>query len=328
MASLISATLAIGVTTSVTHAQQSSELHGGRWVDVAAPTTKTVEVDQQLLRIEQLIRNGQYTNARKSAVDWLKRNKESSLRDRGLYLMAESLYYYGDRIKAFYYLDELLDEHPASPLFYQSLERQYEIADGFLNGYKRRFMLMPLFGADEEAVEMLYRIQQRSPKSPIAEKALLRTADYYYASADYDLAEDAYRVYADSYPKSPYVPRVKLREAYANLAQFRGLRFDSTSVIDAKTQLQAIVQLYPDLAREENLAEVLERIDNTFARKLAVTGDFYRRTHQPRAAVYTYDYLLKYFPNTSEAPEAQKQRQAIQSRMPSPATMPVSSAAQ
>src|SRR5205085_3998781 len=136
----------------------------------------------------------------------------------------------------------------------------------------------PMFEAQEEGVEMMYRIQQRSPGSPLAEKALLRTADYYYASADYDLAEDAYGAYVKSYPRSPFVPRVKLRQAYSNLAQFRGLRFDATPVVDAKTQLEAIVQQYPDLAAEENIPSILERIDTTFARKLEVTADFYKRT--------------------------------------------------
>ena len=57
---------------------------------------------------------------------------------------------------------------------------QYRIADRFLDGYKRRFIGIAMFTAQEEAVEMLYRIQSRSPGSPLAEKAMLRTADFYF----------------------------------------------------------------------------------------------------------------------------------------------------
>lgn len=292
--------LLLAMPLSKAMAQQSSELHGGRWIDVAAPTTSQA-VDPALLSIEELLQNHRTTQARDSAIIWLKSHRDSPLYDRGLYLMAEALYQYGDRFKAFFYLDELLDQHQESPLFYQALEKQYQIADDYLNGYKRRFLKMPMFHAYEEAIEMLFRIQQRSPRSPIAEKALLRTADYYYASAEYDLASDAYRAYVESYPRSPNVPRVKLRRAYANLAQFRGLRFDATPVIEAKAQLQEIVSLYPDLANEENIPAVIDRIDNTFARKLAVTADFYRRTHEPRAAAYTYEFMLKNYPNTTES---------------------------
>ena len=57
---------------------------------------------------------------------------------------------------------------------------------------------------------------------------------------------------------------------------------------------------------------MLERIDQTFARKLYVTADFYRRTNKDRAAVYTYRYLAKAYPDKPEA----KQAEAELERMP------------
>jgi outer membrane assembly lipoprotein YfiO len=290
-------------------AQQIGELRNGKWIEIAAtataPTTSQAP-EPDLLKIEQLIASGQNKAAQKAAVAWLLKNPKSRVRDRGLFLMAEALYQYGDRIKAFYYLDELLDTYAESALFYPAVEKQYQIADEYLNGYKRRLLWMPVFGAEEEAVEMLFRIQQRVPKSPLADKSLLRTCDYYYASSQYDLAADAYRAYAESYPRSPKLPRVKLRQAYSNLAQFRGAKFDSTPIIDAKAQLEDIVRTYPDLATDEGLPALISRIDNTFARKLAITADFYRRTNQPRGASYTYQFLVNNYPNTPEAAKAQE----------------------
>ena len=81
---------------------------------------------------------------------------------------------------------------------------------------------------------MLYRIQERSPGSPLAERALLRTADYYYNTGQFELASDAYAAYVRSYPRSPNVPRVRLRRAFASYAQFRGTKFDATSLLDAR----------------------------------------------------------------------------------------------
>jgi outer membrane assembly lipoprotein YfiO len=294
-------------------AQQTFELRGGRWVDLPAQVGPTTQqpLDPALLRIEELLRQHRNADARRQVIRWLKSNKGSPVYDRALFLMAEALYQYGDRMKSYYYLDELLDEYPDSPLYYRALEKQYQIADAFLNGYKTRFLRIPMFRADDEAIEMLFRIRERSPGSPLAEEALRRTADYYYADAQYDLAEDAYRAYASAYPRSEYVPRVQLREAYSNLAQFRGLRFDATPVLDAKVQLQEIAARYPDLATEENVAGLLNRIDNTFARKLSVTADFYERTREPRAAMYTYEYLLKNYPDTPEAAFAEEQLQRL-----------------
>ena len=223
-----------------------------------------------------------------------------------MYLLGQANIAYGDRIQAFYDFDELLDLYPDSKLFNPALQRQYEIADAYLNGYKLRFLGVPMFSAEDEAIEMLYRIQQRSPGSPLAEKALLRTGDYYYRSSQFDLAGDVYAVFVHSYPRGPEVPRVRLRQAFSYYAQFRGLKFDATPMIDAREQLVTIMNEYPKLAEEENLAPVIARIDTTFARKIYLTGDFYVRTHEPKAAAYQFRYLIKTYPNSTEAADAKK----------------------
>lgn len=310
---------------------QMSELRNGRWQVVNTPSTQPTAIltDPRLDRIEDVISQGRYGDARKSLIVWLKANPASPVRDRALFLMADDLYRADDWIKSFYYCDELLDKYPASPLFESALNLQYQIADGFLNGHRRKLLGLHILGAQEEAIEMLFRIQQRSPGSELAEKCLLRTADYYYATSQFDLAVDAYQQYINSYPRSPLIARVKLRQAFSNLAQFRGLRFDPTPVIDARTQLINLAADYPDLADKENIPALLTRIDATFAKKLYVTADFYKRTHEPKAAAYVYEYLVLNYPNSPEAAKAKVQLKGLpQPEVPpaTPSTNPVASA--
>ncbi len=282
----------------------TSELRNGQWVDVAAPTTQVVS-DPALDQIESLIKSRRFSAAMKRAVEWLKANPHSPAHDRGLYLEAQALFGYGDRIKSFYYCDELMDEHPESRLFYPALALQYKIADAYLLGYKQRWLGIPMFSGSDEAVEMLFRIQARSPGSPLAEQALLRTADYYYANEDYDFAADTYGAYVRQYPRSPNVPRALLRQSYAYLAQFSGLHYDATPVINARAELMQLAAEYPDLAEEEHLPELLKRIDRTLAQKIYAQGNFYERTNQPRAAAYTYKYLVKNYGQTPAGAQAQ-----------------------
>ncbi len=282
---------------------KTEELQGNRWITIEQPSSQPAS-DPALSYIEDLIDARRYSEASDRCVKWLIQNKTSPLRDRALFLNAEALYRYGDRVKAFFYLDELMDEYPESRLFYTALDKQYQIADGFLNGYKSRFVGLAILDRQDEAIEMLYRVQQRSPGSPLAEKALLRTADYFYADAQYDLAADAYQAYARAYPRSSQLARVRLRQAFSNYAQFRGLKFDATPIIDARVQLSDMIVQFPEVARQENLQEIIERIDRTFARKLYVTADFYRRTQQPTSAVYTYRFLINSYPDAPEAGQA------------------------
>ncbi|HEV2295523.1 MAG TPA: outer membrane protein assembly factor BamD [Tepidisphaeraceae bacterium] len=280
------------------------DLAGGQWRENQAPTTQRAP-DAVLDRVEQLIDRRAYKAAWNLALDWVLANKTSPNRDRGLYLIAQSLYGHGDRIKAFYYCDELLDTYPESDLFPAALELQYRIADEYLDGYKRRWFGVPMFYAKEEAVEMLYRIRNRAPGSPLAERALLRTADHYRFEGQFDFAADAYAFYAQQYPRSPMTPRARLWGAYCSLAQFRGVQFDPTPVIDAREQLRSIAAAYPALAKEEGIEAILKRIDDVFAKKLYTTATYYRRTKDPRAAAYTYKYLIKAYPT---APETERAR--------------------
>jgi outer membrane assembly lipoprotein YfiO len=274
----------------------------GSWTEVkGAPSTTQAVENRTLDRVDRLLATRRHGPAHKLVLAWLKKNRRAPDRDRGVFLLAEAYYQYGDRFRAFFHLDELLDLHPESRLFYPALEKQYHIADKFLRGYKRRVLGMPILGAEEEAIDMLFRIQERAPGSPLAERALLRTADYYYDRGSYDLAADAYAAYARAYPRSPVVPRVKLRQAFASVAQFRGRYYDATPLIDARAQLEALQTLYPEMAQQEGVPAVLARIDQSMADKLYWTAGFYRRTNEPRAAVYTYRYLVSRYPASSQA---------------------------
>jgi outer membrane protein assembly factor BamD len=252
-------------------------------------------------RAERLLGKHHWQSAHDLIVPWLKTHPKASDRDRAVFLLAEVYYQNGDRIRAFYHLDELMDDFPESRLFLPALQLQYDIAAAYLDGFNDTFLGMPIVPMTDEGIEMLYRIQERSPGSPLAEKALKRTADYYFNTSQFDLARDAYGAFVRGYPRSPLVPQVRLREAFASLAEFRGARFDATSLIDARAQFKEIQAQYPDLAADANVAGWIDRIDSDLAHKAYMTADFYQRTNHPRGAVYLYRYVIDTYPNSHEA---------------------------
>jgi outer membrane assembly lipoprotein YfiO len=257
-------------------------------------------------RAEALLAGRRWQTAHDLIVPWLKSRPKAPDRDRGIFLLAEVYFQSGDRVRSFYHLDELLDNYPESRLFYPAMELQYEIADSYLKGFKNELFGLRILGAEDEAIEMLFRIQERSPGSPLAEKALRRTADYYFATSQFDLAANAYGAFVRSYPRSPDIPQVKLRQAFASLAQFRGPNFDATPLIDARAQFKDVQIRYPDLAAEANVGQWIDKIDADLARKAYQAGDYYRRTDHPRGAVYYYRYVIQTYPNTKEAALARR----------------------
>ena len=272
----------------------------GKWPQVQQDIPREVS-DPVIDRAEKFLSNGESKTARDLLFAWERVHKDSPVRDRAIFLIAQSYYDEDERILAFYYLDEVMDEYPESRLFYLALRKQFDIADEYLSGHKRKFLGLPILSADDEAVEMLYRVQQRSPGSDLAQRALLRTADYYYNSGQFDFAADAYAAYVRSFPRTTQVPRARLRQAFSSLAQFRGLKFDATPIIDARAQLLDIERTYPKLAADENVPAVIDQIDAAFAGKLLDSADFYVKTGVPKSAAYFYRFLIDTYGSSPEA---------------------------
>jgi outer membrane assembly lipoprotein YfiO len=262
--------------------------------------------DSTLDSVQTLIDRQQFGAARGRLVDWLRSNTSSPARDRALLMTASAFVGTDDRIRGFYYCDELMDTYPESVYYAAALQLQFEIADVYLNGQRDRLIGMPLLNRDDEAVEMLFRIQQRSPGSPLADKSLLRTADHYWKDGQFDLAADTYGFYAKTYPRSPLTPSVQVREAYSNLAQFKGPRYDLEPIVNARTQMSSIAATYPDLASAEEMGTKIEQADRQIARRMYLNADFYRRTGKPTAAAYLCKRLIAAYPSLPEAADAQK----------------------
>ncbi len=273
---------------------------GGKWPQVEAPASRQAD-NPTLDRAERMLSSGQTSDAKKLLLDYAVNSRTARDRDRALFLLADVYRRDDDYLKAFYQYDELLDTYPESRLYSQSLEKQYDIADALLRGHKRRLFGLSILPADDEGIDMLFRLQERSPGSPLAERSLLRTAEYYFASSQFDLAGDAYAAYIRSYPRSPDVPRIRIREAFCSYAQFRGVNFDATHLIDARAQFEDIKVRYPQLATSSNVQQFIDSINETLARKMYLTADFYRRTDKPGGAAYTLRELAKTYPDSKEA---------------------------
>ncbi|MDB5290654.1 MAG: hypothetical protein JWL69_1895 [Phycisphaerales bacterium] len=304
----------------------------GQWKEAQkSPDSRPAAVSNPTLdRAEQLLDARRSEQAHDILLDWVKNNPVAPDRDRGLLLMAKAYYANGDRMWCFYQCDELLDNYPDSKLYFPALELQFRVADAFLNGYKKRFLGLPIIDMGDTAIEMLFRIQERSPGSPLAERALLRSADYYYHTIQYDLAADAYGAFVRIYPRSPEVPMARLRQAFANNAQFRGPKYDATPLLDARAQFQDVQVRYPELAEKANVRQLIEDIDAQLAAKAYYDADYYRRTFQYKAAVFLYRQVILSYPNSRDAQMAKRQLNEMpawalnQPPPPPPAAIPTS----
>src|SRR4051812_18164322 len=164
------------------------ELRNGTWVPLVQPSAGTPE--GQVAQMISDLRNKQSKTVVDNAKEWIKHNQKHPLMPQVLLLQGDAEILRGNKYASLYPYEDLLNNYPTSELYIPTLEREYAVADAFLNGYKRKFLGLRILPTTEDALELLDRIQDRQRGSAIAEQAGIRVADHYYNAGKFQEAID------------------------------------------------------------------------------------------------------------------------------------------
>ncbi|MGN6370921.1 MAG: outer membrane protein assembly factor BamD [Phycisphaerae bacterium] len=287
------------------------ELRNGSWVPLVQPGEGTP--DAQVAQMINDLRGGNTKTVIADAKEWEKKNKLHPLMPQVLVLQGDAEVARGNKYKALYSYEEMLLNYPSSELYLPVLQREYNIADAFLNGYKRKFLGIHLLPVTEDALELLDRIQDRQRGSAIAEQAGMRIVDYYFAAGKFQEAYDACSDFLKRYPYSQYVRKAEIRRAQAALGNFHGVLFDFTPLYDARERLAAISDAYPQTAEQVQVPAIDDRIYQLEGKKELEIARYYWRAGRKHAAAYYYKRVMANWPDTAAATSA---RAELQRRLP------------
>ena len=126
----------------------------------------------------------------------------------------------------------------------------------------------------------------------------MRVADYYWAKRDWPAAEDYYDKYCREFPNGPSVRRAELLRAKCTIESCRGPRYDTSSLQLAYDRLNQFLKKYPEEARQENVAALMDSVRDMQAQGLYETAVQYQRAGKPQAAAYYADRLRERFPDS------------------------------
>ena len=220
-------------------------------------------------------------------------------------LRADSYLGRGFEYKALFDLERILREYPASEFFITANEREMDIALAYAGGLRKRIFGMRLADATDYAVEILIRIQERLPGSALAEKAAITLADFYYNRRDMRLARDAYDLYILNFPNGPNRLKAERRLIFADIARFKGPRYDSSGLLDARIRIKNFERRYPAEAERIGLNDgMIARIDESLAAQLLDSAKWYLTQNDAPAARITLTRLLAQHPRTYAASQA------------------------
>jgi outer membrane protein assembly factor BamD (BamD/ComL family) len=287
------------------YAQQGGELvwNGTEWVRPAPAEPGTPEGDLQLLR--QQLEDGQYKDCVDGVEQFLARHGGSPLCEEAMLLAGQALMNRGRYWDAYKWFDRQLTSYPNGRFSMRALDREYQIAEAFLNGRKRRALKIFRVPAEGDGVEIMLRLSAHAPGTKIAERALLRVGDYYFDDQQYAEAVNTYDQFIKEHTNSPRRQYAMLQVAKAYLMSFRGVKWEVEPLVNAAVRFRLFAAAYPQAAERENISAILEEIHLTLAHKAYATAQFYERTRKKGAAAYYYQKVINEFGDTHWAQSAQ-----------------------
>jgi outer membrane protein assembly factor BamD (BamD/ComL family) len=214
---------------------------------------------------------------------------------------AELLYTKGKLIKASRKYGEFLDAFPDSKFYESAMERQYSIADAFIKGQKRPVLGVLRLHAYEEADRIMHDIADRSGDAPIAKRALTRLAKGYQGRKEYRDAYDVWGEISSRWPTGDIGRDALLQMAQSLHSAYKGPKYDSTTLISARTYYENFKARYPLQVDEYDIDEKIKLVDEQLAYKEFEIGEYYSRAELPEAANLYYDHTSQSWPGTTAA---------------------------
>lgn len=283
-------------------AQDSSvELSSGDagWVVTREPEPGSDEA--LMVRARELMALGKGGEARRLLTAWIEANKRTDNKwlSTAYLLRGDAILLTGDEHKALYDYEVVIKDFPQTEQFVTAIERELDIAVRYVNGLKRRWLGARIADATGVGEEILIRVQERLPRSTLAERAGIELADYYYRVRDLEMASEAYGTFLKLYTQSEYRRRALERQVYVNIARFKGPKYDAAGLIEAKLLAEDYAERYPLDAQRTLLADsVPARIDESQAAQMLETARWYVKRGDEPSAVYTLERLLEKHPGS------------------------------
>ncbi|MFO0963423.1 MAG: outer membrane protein assembly factor BamD [Phycisphaerales bacterium] len=292
------ALVAAAACSGVAAAQQEFKLDDrDQWKesDPADPNSPAATVQAAKLALAK----GEPKRALALMETWCERYPTNPLRPEAILVRGDARLALGDEYGALFDYEEIARRYAWSAAFVPALEREFDIAKAYAAGLKRRFFgTFRIVNTDDDAQELLIRIQERLPGSALAEKAGMELADFYFKRRDMPLAADAYDLFVMNYPRSRQVDKARLRLIYAYYSGYRGPEFDAKGLSEASSKLRELQANEPQLAKQVGAEALLLRIYQSEAQKMLTTANWYWKVGDPISAERTIRSMVKKYPRS------------------------------
>ena len=253
-----------------------------------------------------------YDRARKEFQKLLKAYKESQEAAEAQYYLGRCIEEEHDYYKAFKEYRRTIQVYPSTKRFDEILEREYQIANYFLAGKKRKFLgIAALLPARDKAVEIFQAIVDDGPFSEYGQLAQYKLGLAHVALGDYEAAVSAFEQLISRYPDSPLVDDARFQIAQASLKGTFRAEYDQSPTDTAARELEAFLHDFPSSELSKEATTRLHDLRERRAQHEYQVAQFYEQRHHPASAFIYYQAIIDQYGRTSWGPKAAARLQVL-----------------
>ena len=274
---------------------------------------------------EDLFQREKYAAAAKQFKATIARWPASTLSQDAMFLMAESHFFHHDYADAIDTYDRLLKENPNSKHLDKIVRREFDIARYWEEHHMNEphwpttpnFLddTRPLFDTLGRSLKVYENIRLNDPTGPLADDAIMATANSFFLRGRYNDADYHYELIRNEYPRSDHQFEAHILGLQCKLRKYQGPDYDGSPLLEAKKLVKQIKVQFAGQLNEEERGRL--EIDEAALQKQLATREwqrakFYEDNKQFGSAKFYYAKILRQFPGTPIANEAQQQYAALE----------------
>jgi outer membrane protein assembly factor BamD (BamD/ComL family) len=261
---------------------------------------------------EDLFRQQQYAKAIDKFKEAVSRDPNGENRQNAMYYLAESYFFNNEYSQAISKYDELIEEYPNTPHLDKVVRRQFEIARYWekYHDYNPNWVTTPNFVDNTRpwfdtlgnAMKTYENIRLKDPTGPLADDAVMATANSYFLRGRYNDADYHYKILREEYPQSEHQFEAHILGLQCKIRKYQGPNYDGAPLEEAKKLVKQLKQQFSgQLSAEERdrLNTQLAQLNEALAERDFTIAQYYDETEHYISARYYYGKVARDYP-TSE----------------------------
>ncbi len=208
--------------------------------------------------------------------------------------------------EAFESYDELVVKHPESKEFSLALDAMYAIGKRYMNGERRRLLGLKMFASNQRSEEMFDTIIKRAPYSRSAAQVMLFRGMMMERQGKDVEALAAYQQVIERFPTDPVADDAQYQMGYIRLHSVKEGSYNNTDRVRAQESFEDFINRAPQNEKTTQARQNLQLIEGNNRKASLDVAKFYDKTGKAKAAVLSYEDVVRNFPGSQEADFAKK----------------------